>query len=274
MARKSRATGLDVFQRVETLARNLWWSWNSEPQRLFAALDPVAWDATNHNPIRVLRSLPAERRRTLAEDEEFVRSLASCERELLRYLKSRTWFDRRATGATARRETLRIAYFSAEFAIHESMPQYAGGLGVLAGDHLKSASDLGVPLVGVGLMYRCGYYRQAFTHAGTTRAVYPEYDLADWPIEDTGRRIRVPLAGRTLHAKVWRLQVGRVPLYLLDAHVPQNTPRDRQITRCLYGGDSEMRIQQELLLGVGGVAALDALGLDVNVFHLNEGHAA
>src|SRR5262245_9496502 len=167
-----------------------------------------------------------------------------------------------------------VAYFCAEFAVHESLPQYSGGLGVLAGDHLKSASDLGVPLVGVGLLYRCGFYTQQLNPDGSTRVIYPTVDFAQLPIENTGRTIDVPMAARKVRARIWRQVVGRTNVYLLDTDFPANSPADRALTRHLYGGDREYRIQQEVLLGIGGVLALIAVGLRPTVFHLNEGHAA
>ncbi|MCS7033842.1 MAG: alpha-glucan family phosphorylase, partial [Phycisphaerae bacterium] len=167
-----------------------------------------------------------------------------------------------------------VAYFCAEYAIHESLQQYSGGLGVLAGDHIKSCSDLGVPLVGIGLLYRCGYYTQEFATDGSTRVIYPELDFSDLPITDTGKSIRLPIGRRTVQAKIWKQTVGRNSIYTLDTDVPANHPEDRRLTRHLYGGDREYRIRQEILLGVGGVLALEALGLRATVFHLNEGHAA
>jgi len=268
---RRRSPERDTFARIETLARNLWWTWNPDPQRLFAALDPVQWEATNHNPIRTLAALTPERRADLQQDAVFLKLVADCEAQLSRYLRARTWFQR---SAKPKQKRVRVAYFCAEFGLHECLPQYAGGLGVLAGDHLKSASDLGIPLVGVGLLYRCGYYRQQLRPDGTTNAVFAWHDFTDWPIEDTGLTTAVPIGRRFVHAKIWRAQVGRVPLYLLDTDVPTNRPRDRKITDRLYGGDQETRIQQEIVLGIGGVRALQTLGIRATVFHLNEGHAA
>jgi len=260
-----------VLERVRALARNLWWTWNHDAQRLFAALDPVLWEATNHNPLATIAL--AERRQldAVLNDGSFQQLLAQCEYALRAYVRARTWFQR-SVAARARR--LRVAYFCAEYGLHECLPQYAGGLGVLAGDHLKSASDLGVPLVAVGLFYRSGYYQQSFDQAGATRAVYPEYDVEHLPLEDTRKRVRVPLGARDVAARIWRVQVGRVPLYLLDTDVRENRPADRAITRVLYGGDSETRIQQEIVLGMGGARALEVLGIRASVYHLNEGHAA
>ncbi|MFH1746579.1 MAG: alpha-glucan family phosphorylase [Planctomycetota bacterium] len=272
--RRTKRRGLradDIFGRVAALARNLWWSWNTEPQRLFAALDPVLWEATNHNPLECLAQLSSDRRAELLHDDTFIDQLANCEDELERYLRAETWFRR---GAGSRPKRLQVAYFCAEFGLHECLPLYAGGLGILAGDHLKSASDLGVPLVGIGLLYRCGYYQQALDRSGATQASFPEYDFTRLPISDIRQKIAIPLGHRRLRARIWNVQVGRVPLYLLDTDLPENTPRQRAITRALYGGDNQTRLQQEIILGIGGVVALEKLGIRPTVYHLNEGHAA
>lgn len=269
-----KAAGLettrDVFERVADLAYNLHWSWHPATQQLFATLDPALWRSTNHNPIKTLEDLPAIRRDTLNDDDEFVARLKRCEQDLQRYLAGPTWFGREHKGA----RKLQVAYFCSEYAIHESMPQYAGGLGVLAGDHLKTASDLGVPLVGIGLLYRHGYYTQSLTKTGLTRVVHPQHDYREWPLQDTGKTVVVPLARRRVHLKVWLLQVGRVPLYLLDADISRNHPDVRALTHRLYQGSPEQRLQQQVLLGIGGQRALEALGIEPTVYHLNEGHAA
>ena len=210
----------------------------------------MLWEASNHNPIAVLAGLSAERRADLCADAAFLALLRDCEWQLSHYLAARTWFARTAK---SRQKRLKIAYFCAEFGLHECLPQYAGGLGILAGDHLKSASDLGIPLVGVGLLYRCGYYRQELRQDGTTRAVFPRHDFARLPIFDTEQIVAVPMGQRTVRARIWRVQVGRVPLYLLDTDLSANRPRDRAITERLYGGDQETRIGQEMMLGIGGV---------------------
>ncbi|MGD8451199.1 MAG: alpha-glucan family phosphorylase [Phycisphaerae bacterium] len=261
----------DLRLRLEALAGNLWWTWNSPAQRLFAALDPVLWDATNHNPLETLARLSPARLEACAADKSFRALLKEYETLLRAYLRAGMWFARTAKHADKR---LRVAYFCAEYALHECLPQYAGGLGVLAGDHLKSTSDLGVPLVAVGLLYRCGYYQQSFASDGSTLALYPECDYSLLPLTDTRQHVTVPLAGRKVTARIWRADVGRVPLYLLDSDVRRNRPADRAITRHLYGGDQETRLSQEILLGVGGTRALEQLHLRPNVFHLNEGHAA
>lgn len=257
--------------RLANLSTNLWWSWNVDAQVIFASLDPPLWHALHHSPAALLRRLGAHDFEALAADVDFHVRLRKCETALTEYLSSATWFSRNFRGDDRR---LCVAYFCAEFALHESLPLYAGGLGVLAGDHLKSASDLGVPLVGVGLLYRSGYYVQRLGADGSTRVQYPTHDWADWPLADTGHLVSVPIGRRLVRARVWKLIVGRVPLLLLDADIPQNRPADRTLTRQLYGGDEQTRIQQELLLGVGGVRALRSLGIAPTVFHLNEGHAA
>ncbi|HYO11334.1 MAG TPA: alpha-glucan family phosphorylase [Tepidisphaeraceae bacterium] len=268
---RSRSAPATAIERARALAMNLWWSWNHDAQRLFASLDPALWEATNHNPIRTLHLLSPERREAVDADANFAAHLARVEASLRQYLDTPTWFQRQHQRTAGE---LTIAYFCAEFAVHQSLPQYSGGLGVLAGDHVKSASDLGVPLVGVGLLYRNGFYTQEFAPDGATRVIYPRLDFALCPVTDTGHEIDVPMARRTVRARIWRQLVGRVPLFLLDTELPANRPADRAITRHLYGGDREYRIQQEILLGVGGVIALDAIGIEPSVYHLNEGHAA
>ncbi|MCA9245024.1 MAG: alpha-glucan family phosphorylase [Phycisphaerales bacterium] len=270
-AARAAVTFDKIAPRVERLARNLWWTWSTSAQRVFAALDPSAWEGMTRNPLRLLRSLPPERGELLAGDAMFLDQLARAEKEFDEHMKCRTWFDK--TASAGDKKAL-IAYFCAEYAIHDFMPQYAGGLGVLAGDHVKSASDLGAPLLGVGLLYRSGYYEQSLAPDGTTRVAYPTYDFADWPVEDTGKTIKVEIGTSIVYARVWRLRVGRVTLVLLDSYLPKNKPKDRALTQYLYGGDIEHQIRRQTLLGVGGVRALDALNLRPTVYHINEGHAA
>ncbi|MBT5120052.1 MAG: alpha-glucan family phosphorylase [Planctomycetes bacterium] len=286
---KTPSSAAALHQRLSDLAANLWWSWQPEAQRLFASLDPIAWRASNHAPL-VAISAAAQIRASdggcrldeLIADAGFLKRLAKVEELHRDYFKSSTWFDRLrkarrrakvgAAGKGMRR--MRVAYFCSEYALHESIPQYSGGLGVLAGDHLKSASDLGIPLCAVGLLYKHGYYRQEFRQDGTTRVLYPEPDFADWPLQNTGVEIECPIGSRTVRAKVWKLDVGRVPLYLLDADLPGNKPDDRKLTEGLYKGEPELRLRQQILLGVGGVKALVAVGEKPTLCHLNEGHAA
>lgn len=260
-----------VFDRVDGLARNLWWTWNPDAQRLFESMDPPLWVATRRNPIRTLKLLSPERRSWVARDPAFAGHLHRVEKSLAAYIASRTWFQRRHGRAA---KNMLVAYFCAEYAIHECLQQYSGGLGVLAGDHIKSASDLGLPLVGIGLLYRAGYYTQEFAVDGSTRVIYPEIDFADLPITYTGKSIVLRIGKRQVCARIWKQTVGRTAIYLLDTDVSSNHPDDRALTKHLYGGDREYRIRQEILLGVGGVLALEALGLRASVFHMNEGHAA
>ncbi|QDU33994.1 Glycogen phosphorylase [Poriferisphaera corsica] len=269
--RQQQASIQQIADQLCDIASNFWWTWNSSAQRLFAAIDPMLWEATERNPLQTIKQAPDHRLLTLASDEAFLKNLKAVQKQFADYMKSKTWFDRTVKGKDKK---ARIAYFCAEFAIHESFPIYSGGLGVLAGDHLKSASDLGIPLTAVGLMYRHGYYRQEIEADGSTKAVYPEYDFNDFPIEDTGIIVPVPVGRRRIHAKVWLAKVGRIEAYLLDTDIEENTPKDREITHFLYGGDNETRIRQELILGVGGTLALQALDIEPTVYHLNEGHAA
>ncbi|WP_432800333.1 alpha-glucan family phosphorylase [Poriferisphaera sp. WC338] len=267
----NRVSEQGSLAQLEKLTENFWWTWNYEAQQVFAAVDPGLWEATERNPALVLKYAPAHRFETLATDAGFITRLQDAVSKFETYVKTKTWFSRTAKGSDKK---MQVAYFCAEFAIHESFPMYSGGLGVLAGDHLKSASDLGVPLVAVGLLYRHGYYRQEIEEDGSTKAVYPAYDFADLPVKETGVVVNVPMGRRHVLAKVWEIQVGRVKGYLLDTDLIENRPKDRKITHYLYGGDNETRIQQEMILGVGGMLALEGLGIKPTVYHLNEGHAA
>jgi starch phosphorylase len=254
---------------LEELAMNLRWSWDAETRDVFKWVDPDAWDASVHDPVGVLGVVPRERLDALVHDAGFMRFLAEVREEHQRYLDGDRWFQRK--GATPLRS---VAYFSPEFGIAEALPQYSGGLGVLAGDHLKACSDLGVPLVGIGLFYRHGYFRQSLSADGWQQERYPDLDPHAMALTACdGITVEVDLAGAPLVARVWRADVGRVPLYLLDADVEENAPDLRAITDRLYGGETEHRLRQEILLGIGGVRALDALGIDAQVFHTNEGHA-
>jgi starch phosphorylase len=266
----------DRLRPLQTLAYNLWWSWNADAVALFRRVNPDLFEALDHSPIRLLGATDQARFEQLEHDDGFLAHMDRVAAALDHYLKAPTWFqERHGTDAD-----LRIAYFSAEFGIHESVPVYSGGLGVLAGDHLKSASDLGLPLAGVSLMYREGYFRQYLNVDGWQQERYPENDFFTLPLSGElgpDRKplvVTVPLPGREVAVRVWHIQVGRVPLYLLDANIPQNRPEDRAITAQLYGGDLHTRIQQEIILGIGGIRALRALGKSPTVCHMNEGHAA
>ena len=258
------------------IARNVWTSWSPEAQELFARLDPEGWEELAHNPVALLRRLPQERLDATAADESFVAMVARVARRLDAYVEDPGWFP----GAHPDAAGMRVAYFSLEFGLDAGIPLYSGGLGILAGDHLKSASDLGVPLAGVGLLYRSGYFRQSLGPDGGQRERYPATDWGDLPLADQldpdGRPVvvEVEIGGETVRAALRRVQVGRVPLLLLDSDVEGNSASAREITGVLYGGDRELRIRQEILLGVGGVRALAAAGIEPTVFHMNEGHSA
>ena len=264
-------------ERLWSLARNLWWSWDYDSGSLFLDLDPVRWRQFNHNPISVLAGLP------LAGLERRARELVLHGRINYAYRRMREYLQRDRTWGAKHAGVLRprpVAYFSAEFGLHESIPIYSGGLGVLSGDHIKSASDLDIPLVGVGLFYSQGYFRQRLDWDGWQREEYFETDVSQLPMEvaigKTGEPVTVEIEtrGGSLRAKVWRIRVGRCDLLLLDSNVPGNAPEDRELTSRLYGGDGRVRIRQELLLGVGGIRALKAMGITPGVLHLNEGHSA
>jgi len=256
----------DLALVLQELAYNLRWSWDPPTVELFKALAPEHWSKA-HNPVHVVKAVDQD---ALAEHAE---SILECRAELEQYLNCES-----SVGTTPR-----IAYFCAEFAIAEALPIYSGGLGVLAGDHLKAASDLGLPLVAVGLLYRYGYFRQHIDDTGYQREAYDRLDNEYAPVtpvlDATGHPITVdvPFPGRTVHARVWKAQVGKVPLYLLDTDLPENREDDRWITGHLYGGDQDTRMRQEIVLGIGGVRALRAIlptNAQPEVFHMNEGHSA
>lgn len=265
------------LQALMKIAMNFRWSWDIATRDLFRSIDKDLWDASDHNPIVFIHSLSKDRLARLSSDEGFRLRLKHAEAGLDAYLQGETWFDRTFPG---KRADTQIAYFCAEFGITEGLPIYSGGLGVLAGDHLKAASDLGLPLVGVGLLYNRGYFRQRLNPDGWQQEFYPEYDFYEMPLtlmrgkDDQALRIEIELPDRTVTVQVWKAEVGRIQLYLLDSNVLENAPSDQGITDTLYGGDEEMRIRQEMILGIGGMRALRALGINPTVCHMNEGHAA
>jgi starch phosphorylase len=264
------------LQRLPELANDLWWTWNPQARSVFRRLDYPLWRQTAHNPVLMLRLVSPEMLALAAADPEWIRQYDSALEALdaARAARDTWWQDRYRDGSAC------IAYFSAEFALHQSLPIYAGGLGVLAGDHCKEASDLGLPLVGVGFMYPQGYFHQSVSPEGWQQESYERLNWTDAPIEPAvtpdGKPcvIAVPLGNRTVLAAVWRVRLGRVKLYLLDTDLEENAPWDRELSARLYGGDRETRIQQEIILGIGGVRLLKALGSTPGVWHLNEGHAA
>jgi glycogen phosphorylase len=273
----SRAPLPPRISRLDELAVDLWWSWHPDARAVFRRLDYTLWRATAHNPVRMLGLIQPDRLEAAATDPEFHRLYDAALHELDEARTARsTWWTNHAPQLADQR----IAYFSAEFALHQSLPIYAGGLGVLAGDHCKEASDLGVPLIGVGFMYPQGYFHQHISAEGWQEESYERLNWTDAPVEPAttpdGRPciIAVPLGERSVVVAVWRVRVGRVQLYLLDTDLEENAPWDRELSARLYGGDRETRIQQEIVLGIGGVRALKSLGFSPAAFHLNEGHAA
>ncbi len=265
------------LERLRDLAYNLRWAWDHSTIELFRRLDSDLWETSGHNPVLMLGSIDQAALDAAAADDGFLTHLAGVSQYFDAYLEGKTSWFRRIHGT--RTGTL-VAYFSAEFGVTECLSIFAGGLGVLAGDHLKSASDLGIPLVGVGLLYQQGYFRQSLDEAGWQQDTYPDNDFHNLPLTCERKAngapftIAVAYPGRRVMAQVWRVQVGRVPLYLLDTNLAENSPPDRDITDQLYGGDLEMRIKQEIMLGIGGYQALEVLGLEPTVYHMNEGHSA
>lgn len=265
------------LEPLRSLAYNLRWAWNHETIELFRRLDSDLWEVTHHNPVLMLGTIDQEKLAAAANDVGFLAHMERVSQNLDSYLETESaWFSR-THGVT---DGPLVAYFSAEFGVTECLSIFAGGLGVLAGDHLKSASDLGVPLIGVGLLYQQGYLQQYLNEAGWQQEVYEDNDFHNLPLtleRDTDGApltIEVAYPSREVTAQVWRVQVGRVALYLLDTNVSANRPNDRNITHQLYGGGLEMRIEQEIMLGIGGYRALEALDLHPTVYHINEGHAA
>ncbi|MDY0004472.1 MAG: alpha-glucan family phosphorylase, partial [Polyangia bacterium] len=264
------------LQPLCELAKSLIWAWDQDLRMLFQRIDPVLFEETNHNPTLLLGRVRQERLNELAADDGFLHELQQASAKMTRYLTQRTWHSVHH-GDT---EQVNVAYFSAEFGLARCLPLYSGGLGILSGDHLKSASDLGIPLVGVGLLYQKGYFRQYLNTDGWQQERYEANDLYNMPInlerdaEGKPLTISVEYPGREVFAQIWRIQVGRTRLYLMDTNIPSNSPVDQDIGDYLYGGDKEIRIQQEMMLGIGGVRMLRALGLQPIVYHMNEGHSA
>jgi len=265
-----------VLEPLREMTFNLWWTWEPSARRLFRHLDPDLWNRTNHNPVRMLQLSRQARLEELAQDKSFLRELKEVHNAFRNYLARQDTYGKTGAGAAIKRP---VAYFSAEFGFHEAIPNYSGGLGILAGDHCKSASDLDLNFVAVGLLYRHGYFRQEIDKDGAQHAVSLNQNFHHLPIREVqrdgaGLLISVRILDREVFAKVWQLPVGRIDLFLLDTDIPENNAEDRLITAELYGGDQEMRMRQEIVLGIGGVKALKALGIDPEVFHMNEGHSA
>ncbi|MGD0541365.1 MAG: alpha-glucan family phosphorylase [Tepidisphaeraceae bacterium] len=268
------------LQPLLELANNLWWVWHPDAVELFRRLDRDLWVAVHHNPVKLLGIIDQKKLADTAANDGYMAQLNRVHQAFKYHLKETGWFGKAHATVLEQKKPFLVAYFSAEFGLHESLPVYSGGLGVLAGDHLKSASEIGLPLVAVGLLYRNGYFQQYLSADGWQQEAYPEMDFYNLPIEPVKHtdgssvQVRVDLPENAVFCKVWRANVGRVPLYLLDTNLPENSPADREITGKLYGGGPEMRIKQEVVLGIGGVRALQALQIEPTVFHMNEGHSA
>lgn len=265
------------INRLGELAYNLWWTWNPDVQRLFQHIDSDLWEQTTHNPIMFLRKVERAKLNAVTHDSYFLEFFDTSIQAFDEYMdREDTWYEQNHGHIT--KET--IAYFSSEFGLHETLPIYAGGLGVLSGDHLKESSDLGLPLVAMGFLYTNGYFTQTISEDGWQEAHYLKLDFEDLPVlplmvdEKRPFTITVELAGRDVQVRIWKIQVGRVPLYLLDSNVDENSPEDRELTSRLYSSDLDLRISQEIILGVGGVRALRKLGHSPAVWHMNEGHSA
>ncbi|WP_428897430.1 starch phosphorylase [Parelusimicrobium proximum] len=262
---------------LQDIVNNMWFAWNWEAINLFTMMDKKLWSKAQRNPKWFLGSLPQKRFEELSNDAEFMARLEKLKQSYENYLNSKdAWYKVQHDV----NDKFQVAYFSMEYGIGEGLPIYSGGLGMLSGDHIKSASDLNMPIIGIGLFYQRGYVKQQLNRDGWQNEVYPENDWANMPVErlngpdGKSLRISVNLAGDTVYAAVWRVPVGRTSLYLLDTNVAENKPEYRTITEQLYGGDRENRIRQEVILGIGGVKVLKALGITPTVYHINEGHSA
>lgn len=265
------------IRRLGELAYNLWWTWNPDAQRLYLRIDPVLWEETRHNPVRFLGLVDRSKLKAITQDRYYLEFYDRIFNSFDQYMKRKeTWCSRNHPEFTNRP----IAYFSTEFGLHETLPIYAGGLGILSGDHLKAASDLGLPLVAIGFFYVKGYFSQHISEDGWQDAHPLRLKFEDLPIipilttEGEPLSVSVELPGREVRARIWMITVGRIPLYLLDTDVDGNTPHDRDLTSRLYNSDLDLRISQEIILGVGGVRALRMLGYNPSVWHMNEGHSA
>ena len=265
------------IEKLSEIANNLWWSWNTEFLKLFKTIDIDLWEQCGKNPVKFLKLVDQEKLEKIAEDPEFLKEYNKNVENFEDYMDSKnTWFRKKFP----ENKSNEIAYFSAEYGLDEILPIYSGGLGILSGDHLKSASDLGIPLIAIGLLYKNGYFYQKINRVGAQETEYRSIDINNLPIlpvkdhDGQDLMISVNMPKKRLYLKVWKIQVGRVTLHLLDSDIPENLEEYRGITSTLYGGDQEMRIQQEIVLGMGGVMLLKALGVNPTVYHMNEGHSS
>ena len=263
------------LEHLREIAHNLHWTWNPNSRELFRRLDRELWEETNHNPVMVLGNVSQERLEEVSHDDGFKAHLERVHKYLQEYLNAKTWYDKNYNYP----KDFNIIYFSAEFGLTECLQTYSGGLGVLAGDHLKASSDLGIPLIGIGLLYREGYFQQYLNSDGWQHERYELNDFNNLPMKLVMNKnepftLSVKYASKEVFFQVWKIDVGRVPLYLLDTNVSQNSEQDKKITRALYGGNIETRIEQEIILGIGGIKTMIALGIHPMVCHMNEGHSA
>ena len=265
------------IEKLSEIGYNLWWSWNTEFLKLFKEMDIDLWESVNKNPIKFLKLVTQEKLEKAAQNPEFLKKYDKVVENFEDYMKSKSnWFNKKYPD----NKNDLIAYFSAEYGLDQTLPIYSGGLGVLSGDHLKSASDLGIPLVAIGLLYKNGYFNQKINGSGAQETEYKNIDIENLPLESVkdseGKDILVALhfPKKKIYLKAWKVNVGRVELYLLDSDIEANIPEYREITKTLYGGDREMRIQQEIILGQAGVAMLKALGYNPTIYHMNEGHSS
>lgn len=264
------------LEKLRDIAYNLYWTWNPDIRELFKRLDRDLWVETNHNPVQMLGLISQGRLSEVAQDDGFRAHLDRAFTNLQQYLSEKTWYERN----NGSHQNFNIVYFSAEFGLTECLQTYSGGLGVLAGDHLKASSDLGIPLIGMGLLYKVGYFQQYLNSEGWQHERYEINDFDNLPmtlILDENKEpliLSVKMAERNVYYQIWKISVGRIPLYLLDTNVSENSEADRKITDSLYGGNVETRIQQEILLGIGGINALQFMGIEPSVCHMNEGHSA
>ncbi len=271
-----RASLPKSLESLRELAYNIGWNWNVEAIKLFYRLDRNLWEEKYHNPVSILGCISQSRLEFLSKDDGILAHLDRVKEHYDKYITESTWYSKNYEKTPEKK----IAYFSLEFGLIESIPIYSGGLGILAGDFLKSASDLGIPFAGVGLLYQEGYFRQYLNKDGWQQELYIDNDFYNMPtipiLDSNGEDLKIELdfPDGTLFAKVWKIQVGRVPIFLLDTNISENTQKNRGITATLYGGDQEMRLKQEILLGIGGTRALHAMDIWPTVYHMNEGHAA
>ena len=265
------------IDKLSKIANNLWWAWNTDFLKLFKEIDIDLWETIGKNPVKFLKLVSQDKLEKIIENEEFLKEYDKIVEDYEDYINSKiTWFSKKYPN----NKNDLIAYFSAEYGLDEILPIYSGGLGILSGDHLKSASDLGIPLVAVGLLYKNGYFHQKINGNGVQETEYYDIDISSLPIlpvtdyEGKDVVISIKLPKKKLYLKVWKIIVGRVNLYLLDSDIEENIEEYRKITKTLYGGDQEMRICQEIVLGMAGVELLKTLGMEPTVYHMNEGHSA